>query len=754
MRKVAGFLGFLPSSLMVLAFSGLAALPLGLAAQESGSSAVQPAIPQSQPPALAAQKIVPQLMRYTGLAANRAGDTVEATFSVYSRPQGGDPLWSETQRVQVGQDGRFTVLLGSVTDGGLPQNLFSAGQGQWLDVSIERAEEQPRVKLASVAYAMKAADAETLAGLPAAEFVTQEQLGAAAQVLEAGVEALGKVNPETTPTGSGTANMIPKWTGSSTLGDSLISEVGTNIGIGTTAPATTLDVDGATTVRGELSLPSVAATASSGKSSPALELEASTFSSTTSAAVPQKFAFQAVSSGNHTASPTANLELLFGAGSAGPRATGLSIAPNGQITFAAGQKFPGAATGTITGVFAGTALTGGGSTGTVTLNVDTTQVPLLSASNTFSGYQTINNSEYVSGNATVSGTLTAGTTSSPAYSSPDNDGVNAVTDSGAAVWGYSWHAYGGIFESTNDTKIQAGPDYFVPALWATNYGSGGALEARNSGYGTAAFIYSYGQSSISQDQIKNYNAALWADSSGMNGMIGSSDGYNGGSFFNNSSGYATVLAKNYSSGGTGLAVGVEGKDFGEVIRAEGSRGVCGINTSGDVSCTGELKALAATQGGARQVETYAVQSSESWLEDFGSGTLDHGRAVIQFDATFADAANTGVEYHVFLTPKGDAQTLYVTNEGPAGFEVRESAHGVDSIGFDYRIVAKRKGHETERLVDVTERFAQEKEVADNPPTRPAGPAPVMNHPMNQPRMHQASGTPWRTQATTPAPEHK
>ena len=42
-------------------------------------------------------------------------------------------------------------------------------------------------------------------------------------------------------------------------------------------------------------------------------------------------------------------------------------------------------TGTITGVTAGTALTGGGTGGNVMLNVDTTQVPLLAANNSFTG---------------------------------------------------------------------------------------------------------------------------------------------------------------------------------------------------------------------------------------------------------------------------------------------------------------------------------------------------------------------------------
>jgi hypothetical protein len=98
----------------------------------------------------------------------------------------------------------------------------------------------------------------------------------------------------------------------------------------------------------------------------------------------------------------------------------------GLITFAAGQTFPG--TGTITGVTAGTDLTGGGGSGNVTLNVDTTKVvtgvvagtdltgggtggllrlnldttkvPLLTANNTFTGNQTVN------GNLSATGVVT------------------------------------------------------------------------------------------------------------------------------------------------------------------------------------------------------------------------------------------------------------------------------------------------------------------------------------------------------------
>jgi hypothetical protein len=56
----------------------------------------------------------------------------------------------------------------------------------------------------------------------------------------------------------------------------------------------------------------------------------------------------------------------------------------------------------ITGVTAGTDLTGGGTSGNVTLNLDTTKVPQLKVANTFTGNQT------VSGNLNVTGTITGG----------------------------------------------------------------------------------------------------------------------------------------------------------------------------------------------------------------------------------------------------------------------------------------------------------------------------------------------------------
>lgn len=90
------------------------------------------------------------------------------TFALYKTQDDASPEWLETQNVALDADGRFTVSLGSTTPDGLPQYLFTDNSARWLGVRLnqEGAEEQPRVLLMSVPYAMKAGDAETLGGLP------------------------------------------------------------------------------------------------------------------------------------------------------------------------------------------------------------------------------------------------------------------------------------------------------------------------------------------------------------------------------------------------------------------------------------------------------------------------------------------------------------------------------------------------------------------------------------------------------------
>ncbi|CAB5217015.1 hypothetical protein UFOVP198_45 [uncultured Caudovirales phage] len=59
----------------------------------------------------------------------------------------------------------------------------------------------------------------------------------------------GKQNALTNPvTGTGTTNYLPKFTGSSTIGNSIVFDDGTNVGIGTTSPSAKLHINGGRTL--------------------------------------------------------------------------------------------------------------------------------------------------------------------------------------------------------------------------------------------------------------------------------------------------------------------------------------------------------------------------------------------------------------------------------------------------------------------------------------------------------------------------
>ncbi len=130
---------------------------------------------------------VPNLIRYSGTLKEAQGTssispaTVGVMFAIYKQQDGGAPVWQETQNVALDANGNYSILLGSTTATGLPGDLFSQQEQRWLGVQVQGQPEQARVLLVSVPYAMKANEADRLAGHAASEFVTSDTLHRAVQ---------------------------------------------------------------------------------------------------------------------------------------------------------------------------------------------------------------------------------------------------------------------------------------------------------------------------------------------------------------------------------------------------------------------------------------------------------------------------------------------------------------------------------------------------------------------------------------------
>ncbi len=301
--------------------------------------------------------VVPRLVNYSGKVVDAEGrpqsGIAGVTFSIYKDEYEGSPLWLETQNVMADNKGNYTIQLGATKSEGLPLDLFASGEARWLGVRVNGGEEQPRVLLLSVPYALKAADAETVGGLPPSAFMLAAPPASVAAVPAPAVIAQPQplaTGTKPVTTAGGTVNKLAKFDATADVTNSLIFDNGTSVGIGNSAPAAKLDVSGAGIFRGALSLPAVGtATASVGANSQPLNITASSFSSSTTKAVNETFRWQGEPVGNNSATPLGKLNLLFGSGTATPTETGLSISSKGQITFAAGQTFP-STVGSVTSV--------------------------------------------------------------------------------------------------------------------------------------------------------------------------------------------------------------------------------------------------------------------------------------------------------------------------------------------------------------------------------------------------------------------
>jgi trimeric autotransporter adhesin len=270
------------------------------------------------PAPVATASTVPALVNFSGTLTDLNGKPLTGvtgvTFLLYKDSEGGAPLWMETQNVYPDKKGQYSVVLGSTTSQGLPSDLFASGEARWLAVQIAGQEEQPRVLLVAVPYALKASDAETVGGFPASAFLRANQGSGNAASASSASSIPNATNPAVT--GKGTIGYVPMWDKTSDIINSVLFQKTTNIGVGTATPASKLDVSGNASIRDTLTL----------------------FPKSTD--------------------PTLAVS-----------GTSFQIGSTGKVNFVSGQTFPG--TGTISGVTtaSGSGLQGGGMSGALGLSL-------------------------------------------------------------------------------------------------------------------------------------------------------------------------------------------------------------------------------------------------------------------------------------------------------------------------------------------------------------------------------------------------
>ncbi len=199
-------------------------------------------------PIAASQAAVPPFLPVSGVLLDVSGKpiagSVEITLAIYSESKGGTPLWSEAQTVTADSRGQYNVTIGAATPIGIPVSVFAGGGIRWLGITPIGEHELARSPILSVPYALKAADADTLGGVPASAFVRADSANGVTDAPSSnGSNSLANTGAPTTIAtaaamttgnikGNGTANFVSKFLDASTIGNSVIFEsVSGNVGL-------------------------------------------------------------------------------------------------------------------------------------------------------------------------------------------------------------------------------------------------------------------------------------------------------------------------------------------------------------------------------------------------------------------------------------------------------------------------------------------------------------------------------------------
>jgi len=159
----------------------------------------------------------------------------------------------------------------------------------------------------------------------------------------------------------------------------------------------------------------------------------------------------------------------------------------------------------------------------------------------------------------------------------------------------------------------------------------------------------------------------------------------------------------YGTAGSGADANYGVYGYGGVSPGNANYGVygesydgTGVYYSNGLAGTGTKSAVVKTEEGPRLV--YCQESPENWFEDFGSSIINNGEAIVYIASDFLQTVtiNSDHQFKVFITPNAKIGEWWV--EKKDNYFILYAPDAMDGAAFDYRLVAKRKGFENQRLV--------------------------------------------------------